>query len=55
MMNKDRSYYRRLNKSELTEEVTCGVNVNWQELAIVLHERLEAQLRTDEWEPDHDE
>jgi hypothetical protein len=37
---KDRSYYRKLDTSELREQVKYGVDVDWQELAIALGERL---------------
>jgi hypothetical protein len=37
---KDRSYYRKLDTSELREQVKYGVDVDWQELAIALSERL---------------
>lgn len=40
-MSKDRSYYRSMESSELIEEATRGVGVDWQELSIVLAERLE--------------
>lgn len=39
---KDRTHYRCEPDSELVEEVKRGVHVDWQELAIVLAERLEA-------------
>jgi len=37
---KDRSYYRKLDTSELREQVKYGVDVDWKELAIALSERL---------------
>jgi hypothetical protein len=38
--SKDRSDYRTLETKELLEEARTGVRVNWQELAVVLCERL---------------
>lgn len=37
---KDRDYYRVRTNDELIEEARCGVRVNWEELAVVLAERL---------------
>lgn len=37
---KDRDHYRALETKELLEEARTGVRVNWQELAIVLCERI---------------
>jgi len=37
---KDRSYYRRLATSELEQLTHYGKDVDWQELAIALAERL---------------
>lgn len=37
---KDRNYYRTLSNKELHEEAVRGVDVDWQELAVVLAERL---------------
>lgn len=37
---KDRGYYRSLDTALLKEEIHYGINVNWQELAIALTERL---------------
>lgn len=37
---KDRSYYRTMPTSELREQVKYGINVDWEELAIALTERL---------------
>ena len=45
MTEKDRDYYRCLEVKELLEEVRRGVRVNWQELAIVLAERVEDNER----------
>jgi hypothetical protein len=39
-MTKDRNYYRNLDTALLKEEIHYGINVNWQELAIALAERL---------------
>lgn len=44
-MEKDRDYYRCLETKELIEEVRRGVRVNWQELAIVLAERMDTWRR----------
>lgn len=44
-MSKDRNYYRCMATSELKEEVRRGINVDWEELAIVLAERLETIRR----------
>lgn len=40
MLIKDRDYYRGQTTTALIEEVRCGVHVNWQEISIVLVERL---------------
>ena len=40
-MTRDRTYYRSLSDRELVEQATYGVNVDWQELAIVLSERVQ--------------
>jgi hypothetical protein len=37
---KDRNYYRRLTTSELEQLTHYGKDVDWQELAIALAERL---------------
>ena len=37
---RDRSYYRDMTNKELVETARCGVNLDWQELAIVLAERV---------------
>lgn len=37
---KQRDDYRCMSKKELIEEVKRGTNVNWEELAIALAERL---------------
>ena len=44
MQTKDRDYYRCLTNEVLREEVKRGVKVDWQELAIVLEERLYAEV-----------
>ena len=40
MLIKDRDYYRGLTTNALIEEVQRGVGVNWQEISVVLVERL---------------
>lgn len=45
---KDKHYYRSLTNGELIEEVRRGIHVEWQELAVVLAERVESQER--DWE-----
>lgn len=40
MLIKDRDYYRGQTTNALIEEVRCGVQVNWQEISVVLVERL---------------
>ena len=40
-MTHDRDYYRGMETKELREQVHYGINVDWQELAIALTERLE--------------
>ena len=53
MITKDRNYYRQFGHNELLDTVKLGVNVNWQELAIVLAERLEDEVKDkDEAAPD---
>jgi hypothetical protein len=37
---KDRTYYRRLATSELEQLTHYGTDIDWQELAIALAERL---------------
>jgi hypothetical protein len=37
---KDRDYYRSLDTHVLKEEIHYGVDVDWQELAIALAERM---------------
>lgn len=44
MRQKDRDYYRAQRNSELREELNYGINVDWYELAVVLEERLYAEL-----------
>lgn len=44
-MPKDRNDYRTMATKELQEEVLRGINVDWQELAIVLAERLDTIRR----------
>lgn len=46
---KDRNYYRCLTNAELIEAAKRDVNPDWQELALVLSERLDAQER--EYDP----
>ena len=40
-MLRDRNYYRSLYTSELREEINHKTNVDWEELAIALTERLD--------------
>jgi hypothetical protein len=40
-ITRDRSYYRHMTNRELVETARCGVNLDWQELAIVLAERVD--------------
>ena len=40
-ITRDRSYYRHMTNKELVETARCGVNLDWQELAIVLAERVD--------------
>lgn len=40
-MAKDRNDYRCMYTKQLQEEVCYGINVDWQELAIALAERLD--------------
>lgn len=42
---KDRTDYRSMDTAQLCEETRYAVNPNWQELAIVLAERLESKQR----------
>ena len=44
-MFKDRNDYRLMTAKELQEEVHYGINVNWQELAIAMAERLDTIRR----------
>lgn len=44
-MLKDRNDYRSMDTSALQEEVKRGINVNWQELAIAMAERLDTIRR----------
>lgn len=44
-MAKDRNDYRSMATKELREEVLRGINVDWQELAITLAERLDTIRR----------
>lgn len=44
-MNKDRNDYRTMSVLALQEEVLRGINPDWQELAIVLAERLDTIRR----------
>jgi len=43
---KDRSYYRKLSLAELEELTHYGIDVNWQELAIAMAERM-ADIRAE--------
>lgn len=45
MVKKDRDYYRSTSTKELQEEVKRGINVDWQELAIALAERVDTIRR----------
>lgn len=49
-MTKDRDYYRALTNRELIDETKNAIRPDWQELAIVLAERLEDMLRVNDWE-----
>lgn len=51
MREKDRNDYRCMATKELQEEVQRGVNVNWQEIAIALAERVDTIRREtmDDW------
>ena len=40
-ITRDRNYYRHMTNRELVETARCGVNLDWQELAIVLAERVD--------------
>jgi hypothetical protein len=40
-LTRDRSYYRHMTNRELVETARCGVSPDWQELAIVLAERVD--------------
>lgn len=40
-MKKDRNYYRSMDIRALQDEVKYSINPDWQELAIVLAERLD--------------
>lgn len=42
---KDRNYYRAMTNGELIEETRRGVHVSWEELAVVLAERVEDNER----------
>lgn len=44
-MSKDRHYYRSMSNKELLDEINYGTGTDWQELAIVLAERLEREER----------
>ncbi len=41
MLKKDRDYYRTVETTTLKEEVHYGIDVDWQELAIAMAERLD--------------
>lgn len=45
MRVKDRNDYRCMETKELHEEVQRGINVDWQELAIALAERVDTIRR----------
>lgn len=40
---KDKHYYRGMSNSGLLEEMKRGLDVQWQDMAIVLEERLRAE------------
>lgn len=42
-MTKDRDYYRGLTNRELIDEAKNAIRPDWQELAIVVAERLEKE------------
>lgn len=42
-MTKDRDYYRGLTNRELIDETKNAIRPDWQELAIVVAERLEKE------------
>ena len=42
-MTKDRDYYRALTNRELIDETKNAIRPDWQELAIVVAERLEKE------------
>lgn len=44
-MPKDRNYYRSMENNELLQEVKYATNADWQELALVLAERLQQEER----------
>jgi hypothetical protein len=44
-ITRDRSYYRDMTNKELVETARCGVSPDWQELAIVLAERVDSLKR----------
>lgn len=46
---KSRDYYAMLPNSILLEEVSCGVQVNWPELAVVLAQRLQEEQRRNDY------
>lgn len=50
---KDRNDYRAMSSYDLIQEAHYGININWQELAIALSERLED--RRSAWPPFDDE
>jgi hypothetical protein len=39
-LTRDRSYYRQMTNKELVEQAETYMQTNWQELAIVLAERV---------------
>jgi hypothetical protein len=39
-LTRDRSYYRQMTNKELVEQAETYMHTNWQELAIVLAERV---------------
>lgn len=50
---KDRNDYRAMSSHDLIQEAHYGININWQELAIALSERLEDRLNA--WPPFDDD
>lgn len=46
---KDRDYYRALTNRELVDEVKRAVDIAWQEIAVVLAERVEDNTMDTDW------